>query len=92
MECGEQWDDKSRKGYSILILIVAYILPVLILIWTYRKVTQVMTQSVDSSFHKVGTGGGDGLQNHNRTSRIKSKRKVKNSMNAFSSEQNVPTM
>ncbi len=74
-ECGEQWNDTSRQAYSILFLIVTYILPVIILVYTYQRITHVMSQSVEESdphdTHHVS------LRSNNRINRLKSKKRVR---------------
>ncbi len=72
MECGEEWNIKSRKVYTIFILILTYILPLLLLICAYHKVVKVMGKAVQ----KCQNTEKDGLFTHNRNSRIKAKKRV----------------
>ena len=69
--CGERWSPKSRSIYTVTILVVTYLVPLLLLIFSYHRICTALWKTFEHNGDMVRGSFRDKL-------RIQSRRKVRN--------------
>ena len=66
-ECGERWTARSRSIYTITVLTVTYLIPLLLLIFSYHKICYALWKTFEYSSDDIANYGmRDKMRLHSR--------------------------